>query len=552
MLTHLIIKNYALIKHLELFPSSRLNVITGETGAGKSIMLGAIGLLLGNRADTKALWDENEKCITEGTFDLSAYKLKALFESEDLDYQDQTTIRREISPNGKSRAFINDTPVTLEVMRKIGNRLMDIHSQHETLELGNKSFQLELVDSFAANEKLKEVYSTVWKKFIHAEEAYKALLIESDALKKESDFILFQLEELSKANLQEGELEQLESALKIMEHAEEIKTIFNSVLEQLGRSDFSVTTTLGAIKNQLQSISSFSSEYEQLFQRFESTRIELNDILSELEEAEEKIEFDPYKTEQTKDRLSVLYQLLQKHRLKSVTQLIELRDALEEKATKTRNLDQLVSQSKAAFAQLENELVLAGDALSKSRQKVFAPLTKHLTALLKELGMPDTQLVVDHSTITPGPRGIDSIEILFSANKGIAPRPLAQVASGGEFSRLMFSIKYVMAEKTALPTLILDEIDSGVSGEIAIRLGNRMKEMAQNHQVISISHLPQIASRADAHFFVYKDNSSSRTMTSIKQLTQEERITEIAQMIGGANPSSKVMENAREMLHEQA
>ncbi len=552
MLTHLIIKNYALIKQLELSPSSRLNVITGETGAGKSIMLGAIGLLLGNRADTKALWDENEKCVTEGTFDLSAYQLKALFESEDLDYQDQTTIRREISPNGKSRAFINDTPVTLEVMRKIGNRLMDIHSQHETLELGNKSFQLELVDSFAVNEKLKQTYGTVWKKFTHAEAEYKALLIESDALKKESDFILFQLEELNKANLQEGELEQLESALKIMEHAEEIKTIFNSVLEQLGRSDFSVNTTLGAIKNQLQSISTFSSAYEQLFQRFESTRIELNDLLSELEEAEEKIEFDPHKTEQTKDRLSVMYQLLQKHRLKSVSQLIELRDSLEEKATKTRNLDQLVGQSKAALTQLEKELVLAADTLSKSRQKVFAPLTRHLTSLLKELGMPDTQLLVDHSSITPGPRGIDSIEILFSANKGIPPRPLAQVASGGEFSRLMFSIKYVMAEKTALPTLILDEIDSGVSGEIAIRLGNRMKEMAQNHQVISISHLPQIASKADAHFFVYKDNSSSRTMTSIKQLSQEERITEIAQMIGGANPSSKVIENAREMLHAQA
>ena len=552
MLTHLIIKNYALIRQLELSPSSRLNVITGETGAGKSIMLGAIGLLLGNRADTKALWDENEKCITEGTFDLSAYKLKSLFESEDLDYLDLTTIRREISPTGKSRAFINDTPVTLEVMRKIGNRLMDIHSQHETLELGNKSFQLELVDSFAANEKLKDAYGVAWRKFTQAAESYKALLIESDALKKESDYILFQLEELNKANLQEGELEQLESALKIMEHAEEIKMIINAALEQLGRSDYSVNSILGAIKNQLQSISSFSSDYEQIFQRFESTRIELNDIAGELEEAEEKIEFDPHKTEQTKDRLSLLYQLLQKHRLKSVSQLIELRDSLEEKATKTRNLDQLVSQSKAALNHLEQELASAADALSKSRLKVFSSLAKHLTTLLKELGMPDTQLLVDHSNITPGPRGIDSIEILFSANKGIPPRPLAQVASGGEFSRLMFSIKYVMAEKTALPTLILDEIDSGVSGEIAIRLGNRMKEMAQNHQVISISHLPQIASRADAHFFVYKDNSSSRTMTSIKLLSQEERIAEIAQMIGGANPSSKAMENAREMIQTQA
>ncbi len=552
MLTHLIIKNYALIKHLELSPSPRLNVITGETGAGKSIMLGAIGLLLGNRADTKALWDENEKCVTEGTFDLSSYKLKELFESEDLDYQNQTTIRREINPNGKSRAFINDTPVTLEVMRKIGSRLMDIHSQHETLELGSKSFQLELVDSFASNEKLKEEYILVWRKFVHVQHEYNALLVESDVLKKESDFILFQLDELAKANLQQGELEQLESALKIMEHAEEIKTNFNSMLEQFGRSEYSVSTTLASIRAQFQSVTSYSMEYEQLFHRFESARIELDDILSELEQAEEKIEFDPIQTEKTKDRLSALYQLLQKHRLKEVAQLIELRDSLEQKATKTRNLDQLVAQSKEAVVLLEKELKQTAEALSKSRQKVFKPLSKHLISLLQELGMPDTQLIVDHTTTSPTSRGIDSIEILFTANKGMQPRPLAQVASGGEFSRLMFSIKYVMAEKTALPTLILDEIDTGVSGEIAIRLGNRMKEIALRHQVISISHLPQIASKADAHFFVFKDNSASRTITSIKKLNDEERVNEIAQMIGGAKPSAKAVENAREMLHAQA
>jgi len=552
MLTHLIIKNYALIKHLELSPSSRLNVITGETGAGKSIMLGAIGLLLGNRADTKALWDETEKCVTEGTFDLSSYQLKELFESEDVDYQNQTTIRREINPNGKSRAFINDTPVTLEVMRKIGSRLMDIHSQHETLELGSKSFQLELVDSFAANAKLKDGYVHRWKKFVKAQEEYTTLLVDSEALKKESDFILFQLEELVKASLIEGELGQLESALKIMDHAEEIKINFNAILEQLGRSEFSVNTLLGTIRAQFQSVASFSNEYEQLFQRFESARIELNDILNELEQAEEKIEFDPHQTEKTKDRLSVLFQLLQKHRMKEVSQLIGLREALQQKATKTLNLDHLVAQSKEVLLQLEKELKQSGETLSKSRQKVFAPLSKHLISLLKELGMPDTQLTIENTLTPPGPRGIDSIEILFTANKGMQPRPLAQVASGGEFSRLMFSIKYVMAAKTALPTLVLDEIDTGVSGEIAIRLGNRMKEMALRHQVISISHLPQIASKADAHFFVFKDNSSTRTITSIKKLNDEERVNEIAQMIGGAKPSVKAVENAREMLHAQA
>jgi len=382
-----------------------------------------------------------------------------------------------------------------------------------------------------------------------AQQAYHTLLIESDDLKKESDFVLFQLDELVKASLEEGEVEQLESSLKIMEHAEEIKTNFNAILEQFSRSEFSATTTLASIRSQLQSIASYSKEYEQLLQRFESARIELNDILSELEHEEEKIEFDPRQTEKTKDRLSVLYQLLQKHRLKEVSQLIELRDELEQKASRTRNLDQLVTESKETVNQFELELQKAADTLSKSRQKVFAPLSKQLTELLKELGMPDTQLVIDHATVFPGPNGTDSIEILFTANKGMQPRPLAQVASGGEFSRLMFSIKYVMAEKASLPTLILDEIDTGVSGEIAIRLGNRMKEIAQRHQVISISHLPQIASRADAHFFVFKDNSTSRTITSIKLLTEEERIKEIAQMIGGANPSVKAIESAREMLH---
>ncbi len=548
MLTHLTIKNYALIKHLEFTPSANLNVITGETGAGKSIMLGAMGLLLGNRADSKALWDENEKCITEGTFDISAYGLNELFESENLDYENQTVIRREISANGKSRAFINDTPVTLEVMRKIGSRLMDIHSQHETLELGTKSFQLALIDSFAGNVELRNSYSTSWKKFIEAKEAFEKLNEESVALKKEADFIFFQLDELTKADLKEGELEKLESDLKILEHAEEIKIQFNAIIEQLGRSELSVSSTLAVVRNQLQTIASYSKEYAQLFERLESARIELDDILQEAEQAEEKIEFDPQRTEEIKDRVSSIYQLQQKHRLNDVLQLIELRNALQLKADKTNNLDDLLVRANDVYKKAEKELSQLAAELSKSRQKTFTPLTKQLTLLLKELGIPDASLAMEHTSIAPGVKGADSIEILFSANKGMAPRPLAQVASGGEFSRVMFSIKYIMAEKTALPTLILDEIDTGVSGEIAIRLGNRMKEMAQRHQVISISHLPQIAAKAEAHFFVFKDNSADRTITSMKKLSEKDRVHEIAQMIGGSKPSALAIENARELM----
>jgi DNA repair protein RecN (Recombination protein N) len=548
MLTHLTIKNYALIKHLEFAPSSRFNVITGETGAGKSIMLGAMGLLLGNRADSKTLWDETEKCVTEGVFDITAYSLKNLFESENLDYENQTVIRREISPAGKSRAFINDTPVTLEVMRKIGSRLMDIHSQHETLELGTKSFQLNLIDSFAENTALRKEYSQHWKSFLEAQQAYAELMDESVALKKESDFITFQLDELVKADLKEGELENLESDLKILEHAEEIKTHFNSIIQQLERSDNSVSSVLSAVRNQLQSVASYSANYNQLLQRVESARIELDDILQEIEEAEEKIEFDPQRAEEIKDRVSILYQLQQKHRLQDIAQLMELRDALQLKADKTNNLDELLARAKDALSKADKSLNQAAADLSKSRQKTFAPLTKQLTQLLKELGIPDASMVIEHIPHGAGPTGCDSIEVLFSANKGIAPRPLAQVASGGEFSRVMFSIKYMMAEKAALPTLILDEIDSGVSGEIAMRLGNRMKEIAKRHQIIAISHLPQIAAKADAHYFVFKDNSTSRTITSMRKLADNDRIIEIAQMIGGAKPSALALENARELM----
>lgn len=548
MLTHLTIKNYALIKHLELTPASGLNVITGETGAGKSILLGAIGLLLGNRADSKALWDETEKCVTEGVFAIGSYGLQKLFTAEDLDYEEHTVLRREIAPTGKSRAFINDTPVTLDVMRKIGSRLMDIHSQHETLELGSKLFQLELIDSFAGNTNLIKNYTAAWLEHQNAVSTFQQLQNESQQLKKESDFINFQLDELTKANLTEGELEKLEEELKIAEHTEEIKSNLNAALQQLSQSDFSVTEGLTSVRNQLQAIASYSNTYQDLLQRLESARIELNDIATEVEQAEEQVEFDPRRAEEIKDRISNIYQLQQKHQVKTVAQLISLRNSLQEQANKTNNLDTLLQQVLANVKETEKQLTIVATVLSQSRQKTFAPICKQLVKLLKELGIPDAALSIDHQHTVPGPRGIDAIEILFSANKGVAPKPLALVASGGEFARVMFSIKYVMAERTALPTLVLDEIDTGISGEIAIQMGNRMKEMAARHQVIAISHLPQIAAKAEAHLFVYKETKASRTITAIKNLTPEERVTEIAKMIGGASPSTLALQNARELI----
>jgi DNA repair protein RecN (Recombination protein N) len=548
MLKHLSIKNYTLIRQLEMNPSSSLNVVTGETGAGKSIILGALGLLLGHRADVKALWNENEKCITEGIFEISSYSLKSVFEEENLDFEEQTVIRREVSPTGKSRAFINDTPVTLDVMRKIGGRLMDIHSQHETLELGRHQFQLELIDSFAENEKLRNEYASRWKGFQQAKRDYESLSQEASALRQESDFVKFQLDELVKAGLKEGEQEKLESELSLLEHAEEIKAKLNNIIQVLGQSEYSVNQSLAGVKSDFQSLVGFSKEFEQLFTRIESARIELNDILSEVENANEKTEFDPTRAEQVSNRLSVIYQLQQKHRASSVGDLMKLQESLQEKANRTSNLDESLTTAEKNLKQKESELRNQADVLSKTRKKVAMPLCKQLISLLKELGIPEAQLEVVQSNIEPTASGSDDIEIVFSANKGMAPRPLAQVASGGEFSRVMFSIKYVMAEKKSLPTLILDEIDTGVSGEVAIRLGNRMKEMAQRHQVIAISHLPQIAAKADAHYFVFKDSSSSKTESQIRKLENHDRVTEIAKMIGGAKPSAINMENAKELM----
>jgi len=548
MLKHLTIKNYALIRHLEMKPSGHLNVITGETGAGKSIMLGAMGLLMGNRADTKVLWDEQEKCITEGIFDISAYSLHAFFKAEDLDYDDQTVIRREISPGGKSRAFINDTPVTLDVVKKLGNQIMDIHSQHETLLLGNQLFQLKLMDAFAGNHSLVDSYQHAWQSYQLTKKVYDDLQQEADTLREEADYINFQLEELVKAGFEEGEQEKLESDLQIMEHAEDIKSRFNNILDSLTRSEFATRNSLVEARNHLQAVSSFSKSYENLFERLHSVIVELDDILQEIENEESGVEFDSVKATAAKDRIDLLYRILKKHRINTIQELLSLQDELQRKADQTSNLDQELASLRAAFEQAEKNLTTAGKKLSESRKKSFEPICKEIMRLLRELGIPEAVLKIEHDQIAPCASGADKIELLFSANKGIPPRPLTQVASGGEFSRLMFSIKYVMAEKTDMPTLVLDEIDTGISGEIAIKLGKLMKTMAKKHQLIAISHLPQIAAKADLHYYVYKDNAEAKTISSIKQLTEEERVEEIAKMIGGDKPSKVAVENARELL----
>lgn len=548
MLKHLTIKNYALIRHLELEPSAHLNVVTGETGAGKSIMLGAIGLLMGNRAETKVLWDENEKCVTEGVFNIKDYKLKSFFKSEDLDYDDNTVIRREISPGGKSRAFINDTPVTLEVMKRVGSLLMDIHSQHETLLLGNQTFQLKLIDAYAENQSLLDQYTEQWSEYLKTKREYETLTSEAETLRQEADYIRFQLDELTKANFEENEQVSLESEIKIMEHAEEIKNRFQTMLELLSRSEYASRSSLSEARGHLQSISSYADKYTSLFNRLDSVLIELDDILGEIENEEEQIEFDPERSEFVKERLSVLYRLLKKHRAADLKELLVIQENLREKDSITSNVDEALAKAKNAFDAADKKVRTLAAKISETRKKTLKPLSTQLVKLLQEVGILNATLQIDIQQTEPTSTGIDKIDILFSANKGIAPRPLAQVASGGEFSRLMFCIKYVMAEKTAMPTLILDEIDSGISGEVAIKLGNLMKSMSKTHQLITISHLPQVAAKGDSHYFVYKDNSAAKTMSNIRELKKEERIQEIAKMIGGENPSKIALQNAQELL----
>lgn len=548
MLKHLLIKNYALIEQLEMAPSSHLNMITGETGAGKSIMLGAVGLLLGNRADTKALYNEDEKCVVEGTFDVSSYDLKALFDENELDYETTTLIRREISPSGKSRAFINDTPVTLDVLKVLGDFLMDVHSQHDTLLLSSNKFQLGVIDNFAGSHDLLEAYQQYFREFRKKKKQYDTLLEESSDLQKEADYNQFLFDELEKANLQGGEQEQLEEDLAKLENAEEIKLKLNECRLLLNESEFSVEVQLGQVRHALSSISKFSHKLQELLERLESTVIEMNDIGGELLREDEIVEHDPEKIQQTKERLDLIYQLQQKHRVGNIRELLEIKSSLETKVLQVQNMDASIAAAKNALDQAERQVREAATALSKKRQQSFAPFSKAVVEIIRELGMPQGSFDVSHRETQPAESGTDEIGFLFSANKGIAPREVKEVASGGEFSRLMFAIKYILADKTALPTIIFDEIDTGISGEIANRMVGMMKTMARQHQVISISHLPQFAAKGDAHYFVYKDNSSAKAVSKIKLLSEEERIEEIAKMIAGATPTASALQNARELL----
>lgn len=549
MLSHLIIKNYALIRHLEISPSRELNIITGETGAGKSIMLGAIGLMLGNRADTKVLFDENEKCIIEGTFNIKGYDLKSFFEEADLDYEEECIIRREISSTGKSRAFINDTPVNLDVLKKWGSSLVDVHSQHETLLLANAQFQISILDAFAGNKNLLAEYKELFKEYKRIQAEYEDITSRAAEEKKQLDYNSYLLKELSEASLEDGEQEKKEEALKVLENAEHIKSRLDTAFNMLsGGTDRDLIVQLQEVRKQIDQISSLSSQYEALRERLQSVLIELKDISGELENENDKVEHDPQSIEATQERLSIIYNLQKKHQVQTIAELLSIQQQLEKRMEYTLNLDENIASLKNKMEATFKLVLSTGKKLSDARQKAAVPIKKELESLLREVGMPNATINIEIKETTPAMYGIDQVSVLFSANKGIAPQELKNAASGGEFSRLMLCIKYIIADKTALPTIIFDEIDTGISGEVAIKVGKMMKQMAKSHQVISISHLPQIAAQGKAHYYVYKDNSSDKTISKMKLLSEEERVKEIAQMIGGSKPSETAIQSAKEML----
>ncbi|WP_340153361.1 DNA repair protein RecN [uncultured Marivirga sp.] len=548
MLQKLLIKNYALIQELNINPSAKLNTITGETGAGKSIMLGAVGLLIGKRADTKVLYSEDSKCVVEGIFDISQYNLYPFFEAEDLDYDKECVIRREISASGKSRAFINDTPVTLDILKNLGNNLMDVHSQHETLLIGDQDFQLKIIDAYAGTIGSLKTYKTLFNTYTKARKNLQAFQENSAQMQQEKDFNQFLFDELDKAQLKSNEQEELEEKLEILENGELIKLKLSEAYQLLDGQEFAAVHNLHQASESLKAIQAYGKDFQELSERLNSSFIEIQDIAKELEITANEFEHQPEELSQTQERLSLIYSLQQKHHVDSIAELIKIKTELEEKLLAVEDIEGSETKLQKAMDQAFSEMDQKAKEISKQRVNHFEKLEIELQSLLAGLGMEDAIVKIDNQSKAHDKSGVDDIKILFTANKGVAPQNLKNVASGGEFSRLMFAIKYIMADKIAMPTIIFDEIDTGISGEVAIKMVNMMQKMAENHQVITISHLPQIAAKGHQHYFVYKDNTAEKSVSKIKLLDESERSLEIAKMIGGENPSESAIQSAKELL----
>ncbi|MDB4922391.1 DNA repair protein RecN [Mucilaginibacter sp.] len=562
MLQKLSINNYALIDNLEISFDGGLNILTGETGAGKSIILGALSLILGQRAESRYFFNQQKKCVIEGTFKIGAFHLKHFFEDNDLDYEAETVLRREISADGKSRAFVNDTPVNLNSLKALGEKLIDIHSQHATLEINDPEFQLLVVDAVAKHDDLLDDYRTKFRAYKKSTSKLQQLIEESDKAKADLDYYQFQFDELEKTELSADEQELLEQELYSLNNAGEIKRNLQGAFYLMEDGEASAIIQLREAGHQLLSLEKFNPQIADLHQRLNSTVIELKDIAAEIETIEQRTHTNEARAEEVNARLSLIYVLQKKHRVNTNAELLQLQDELSDKIQQAVFGDEAIEKLKLQLETDKNELEKLAGQLSANRKKVIPAIEKQVLETLAEMGMSNSNLKIEQvvrksevpevrkteNTESFTKNGIDDIKFLFTANKGHALSEMSKVASGGELSRLMLSIKSLIAQNTALPTIIFDEIDTGVSGEVANQVGQIMEKLASNLQVITITHLPQIASKGQSHYFVYKDDEAATTYTRIKQLNREERILEIAKMLSGDKPGESALQNARELL----
>ena len=550
LLTKLSIQNYALIDDISIDFTSGLTTITGETGAGKSIVLGGIGLILGNRATPKMLRNPEKKCIIEGEFQIAQYNLKSFFEQHDIDYYSQTIIRRELLKSGKSRAFVNDTPVKLDVLIQLKKHLIDVHSQHQTLNLNNNSFQLQILDSLSDATEILRQYQSALQAYTFAETELKTFVEKNKEEAKQQDYHLFLFEELKNANFTVGEQEKLENTLEKLNNVEQIQQSLSESHQLISEDEIGFLNLTNKLKSSLRLIESFDERYELLYKRVQSIHIEIDDIESEVESLLEEIYYNPKQLEEYNDRLSLLYNLLKKHQVTDIPSLLAIQEELSEKVSRVLDADYLIAaKEKDVKVKKEKTLKLA-KKLNIKRNKVIPHLQKELLRIVKELGMPNAKFEVQLTDTTAFlSNGMNSIEYVFSANKGGELKPIKEVASGGELSRIMLAFKAIIAQKSQLPSIIFDEIDTGVSGEIAIKMANIMKQMSAHMQVISITHLPQIAASSQQQMKVYKNVTNQKTETKIKLLSSKERITEIAEMLGGKNITATAINHAKLLLN---
>ncbi len=553
MLKHLYIKNYALIEELDMDFQEGFSVITGETGAGKSILLGAIGLLLGQRADSKSIQTGASRCVIEAEFYLEGFGLETFFSENDFDFEGHTcTLRRELTSAGKSRAFINDTPATVAQLKELGSHIIDIHSQHQNLLLANENFQMEILDILGNNEERIKQYSTIYQEYKTLEHALEKLKERINSDKENEDYLRFQLKQLSEFNPVAGEDETLQEEAETLSHAEDIKSALFQATERMSGEQYGIVSSLRQVLQTLQSATRHYPAAEEWCARVEEAYIDLKDLSQELEEKAESIAFDPQRLETINNRLDELYTLEKKHHTDSAEGLVRIKEQLALQLGEMDCSEEDIAEKEKELAQVKKNLVEKAGELTQSRSEAATLLQEKMHSMLAPLGMPNAHLDVQVAPLeTPSAKGMDQVVFFFSANKNGTPRPIADVASGGEVARVMLSLKTLISKAKQLPTIIFDEIDTGVSGNIADCMAQMMKEMASNHkmQVISITHLPQIAAMGATHYRVYKEDTSDQTLSHIKQLDKEERIKEIANMLSGAQVSQAAIENAKQLLN---